>query len=80
VCVGPIAAIAGWLIFRTDRGQPTAASFWFAVGAACLVSFLLGLVATRRIGKASQWSLVSIVLAVTTWLTWLVIFAGTDNS
>ena len=36
--VGPGCGVAGWLLLRTSSGQPTNASFWFAV----LVSFGLG--------------------------------------
>ena len=78
--VGPLAAVAGWLLFRTDRGQPTSASFWFAVCVAFGVSLLLGLAATRRLGRSSLWGVVSTLLAVLTWLVWLFVFIGTDPS
>ena len=51
----PLAAVAGWLLLRTDRGQPTTVSFWFAVFVAFALGLLVGLVATRRIGSASLW-------------------------
>jgi len=78
--VGPLAAVAGWLLFRTDRGQPTPASFWFAVFVPFALGHLLGLVATRKIGRASLWGVTGTVVAVLTWLVWLFVFIGTDPS
>jgi hypothetical protein len=78
--VGPISGVAGWLLFRTDRGQPKQASFWFAIFVAFGIGVLFGVVSTRKVGRAMLVGAICTVLALGTWLVWLSVFLGTDHS
>jgi hypothetical protein len=74
--VGPTAGVLGWLLFRTSSGQPTTASFWFAVLVAFGLGLILGFGTSRRIGGALLFGVVTSVLALVTWLIWLAAFAS----
>ena len=77
---GPVAGLAAWLLFDSGKGQPTSASFWFAVFASFGLGAVVGLAATRRIGEATLYGIVTTSLAVTTWLVCLLVFFASDRS
>lgn len=76
LAVGPTAGVLGWLLFRTSSGQPTNASFWFAVFVAFGLGWILGFGTSRRIKGAFLYGVVAIVLALVTWLIWLAAFVS----
>jgi len=74
--VGPAAGVLGWLLFRTNSGQPTGASFWFAVLVALGLGLVLGFAISRRIGATFLYALATSTLALATWVLWLAAFAS----
>lgn len=66
--------------FRTGSGQPTRATFWFAVlvslGAGTIFDFAL----TRRIRRSPLYGLVTSILAFVVWLIWLSQFITSVNT
>ena len=74
--VAPTAGVLGWLLFRTSSGQPTNASFWFAVLVVFGLGLILGFGTSRRIRGAFLYGVVTSVLALVTWLIWLAAFVS----
>ena len=77
---GPVAGVAGWLLFSNAKGQPTSASFWFAVFSALAFGIVVGLLVTRRVGNAAIYGVLATLLALTAWLLYLAVFLASDPS